>query len=391
MPEKISEMFLNTMFEYDGFGCCCAKDTENVAPDEPPKTTLKLYTDASKALRFSYVAKSGLCLTGKAGGVIDQNILGKLLSLPTGDIDKHIEFFKTYGFLVPLSSEEYESVDADVLLEVVNRIKATIRLMNAIGKRDYKKMLIHATYLLFAPVQQITTSVEIYETCRHKFNELLTSYNLFPDLSEEPEVFVDGTYSVQDSILGKKNPIDIEFYNAVRSGGATKITGSKDPWFKNTMAMYVGCQDADVELRSLIDFYYHFQTEVSAIKEVSFNCITPYTHIDENAFSDDIKTALLKVARIVVSEEINHNIRGIHPKYDGGKLTATWEVDTFIQAIYFSVFYMKAGIEIYKECENPNCKRDKFFLVDATRTNKRYCCDQCRNAAGAQRFRNRQL
>lgn len=391
MPGKTSEMFLNTMFEYDGFSCCCVKDTENVTPDEPPKTTLKLYTDATKPLRFSYVAKNGLCLTGKAGGVIEQNILGKILTLPTGDIDKHIEFFQTYGFLLPLSSQEYESVDAEVLLEVVNRIKATIRLMNAIGKRDYKKMLIHATYLLFAPVQQISTSIESYETCRHNFSELLYSYNLFPDLNREPEVFVSGTYSVQDTMLGNKNPVDIEFYNAVRSGADTKINGSKDPWFKNTIAMYTGCQNADAELRTLIDFYYHFQTEVSAIKEVSFTHITPYTHIDENSFSDTIKTALLKVARIVVSEEINHNIRGIHPKYDGGKLTATWEVDTFIQAIYFSVFYMKAGVEIYKECENPNCKRDKFFLVDATRTNKHYCCEQCRNAAGAQRYRNRQL
>ena len=95
-----------------------------MTPYEPPKTTLKLYTDATKPLRFSYVAKNGLCLTGKAGGVIEQNILGKILTLPTGDIDKHIEFFQTYGFLLPLSSQEYESVDAEVLLEVVNRIKA---------------------------------------------------------------------------------------------------------------------------------------------------------------------------------------------------------------------------------------------------------------------------
>ena len=57
---------------------------------------------------------------------------------------------------------------------------------------------------------------------------------------------------------------------------------------------------------------------------------------------------------------------------------------------YFSIFYMRNG-EMYKECENPNCKRDKFFLVEATRTNKHYCCEQCRNAAGAQRYRNRKL
>jgi hypothetical protein len=104
----------------------------------------------------------------------------------------------------------------------------------------------------------------------------------------------------------------------------------------------------------------------------------------------NIKEGLLKIARIVVAEEINYNIRGIHPKYDGGRLSASWQVDTLIQALYFSIFYMSAG-QIYKECENPSCKRDKYFLVEATRVNKKYCCPQCAKAAAAQRYRNRRL
>ena len=116
-----------------------------------------------------------------------------------------------------------------------------------------------------------------------------------------------------------------------------------------------------------------------------------YYNTDETTFSDNIKLALVRIARIVVAEEINHNSQGIHPKYDGSKLTATWQVDTLIQAIYFSIFYMKAGVEIYKECENPNCKRDKYFLVKTTRGNKRYCCEQCRGAASSQRHRNRNI
>jgi hypothetical protein len=104
-----------------------------------------------------------------------------------------------------------------------------------------------------------------------------------------------------------------------------------------------------------------------------------------------MKTALLKIARIVIAEEINHNIAGIHPKYEADKLAPTWQVSNLLQALYFSIFYMKPGVEIYKECKNPNCKRDKFFLVEATRTNKEYCCVQCSRAAAAQRFRNRKL
>ena len=391
MNEKISEIFLNSMFEYDGFSCCCTKDIENVAPDEPPKTTLKLYMDISKPLRFAYASRTGLNLTGKAGGVIEQNILGKILALPNDDIDKHIEFFQTYGFLLPLASDEYESVDVTTLLEFVNRIKATIKLINALGKKDYKKMFINATYLLFSPVSCINTVGGEYKTCRHKFNELLESYSNFPDLGTNPEVFAKGTYSVWDSIIDGDNSIDIEFYNAVRSGAETNIPGSKDPRFKRLMAMYTGCKDVDKEIRTLIDFYYHFQTEVSVIEDVKFNSIKPYSHIDVTSFTDEIKDALQKVARIVLAEEINHNIQGIHPKYDGGNLTASWQIHTLLQAVYFSIFYMKAGVEIYKECENPNCKRDRYFLVEATRSNKRYCCEKCRSAASAQRHRNRNI
>jgi hypothetical protein len=229
-----------------------------------------------------------------------------------------------------------------------------------------------------------------YSTCVHKFTQLLWSNNLFPDLTDVPEVSVTGKYSVPDTFLEKKNLIDIEFFNAVRSGANTNLTGSKEPLFKNLLAMYTGCRDLNEETRNLIDFFYHFQTEVSIFKDVKYGLIIPYSHIDENTFSEPMKAALLKVARIVVAEEINYNIRGIHPKYDGGRLTASWQVDNLIEALYFSIFYMRTG-EIYKECENPNCKRNKYFLVEATRENKKYCCPQCSNAAAAQRHRLRQL
>ena len=329
-------------------------------------------------------------MTGIAGGIHEKNILGKLLALPKGDIDKHIEFIEKYGFLYPLPENEYTAIEASDLMEIINRIKSTIRLYSCINKKDYKGVLIHVVYLLFAPVTELRIGDEVFSTCSHHFKNLLDSYNLFPDLSREPEVAANGTYSVDDAFLGKKNAVDISFYNAVRSGSDTNLQGSKDPWFKNLMAMYMGCKDVDEETRFLIDFFYHLQTEVSVIKEVYFGGFKSYTTFSEDALDDSFKKALLKIARIVVAEEINHNIRGIHPKYNGGKLTATWQVDTLIEALYFSIFYMRNG-EMYKECENPNCKRDRFLLVEATRTNKHYCCEQCRNAAGAQRYRNRQL
>ena len=51
----------------------------------------------------------------------------------------------------------------------------------------------------------------------------------------------------------------------------------------------------------------------------------------------------------------------------------------------------KESVELYKECENPNCKHEKYFLVPATVTNKKYCCSACANAAAQRRSRQRKM
>ena len=292
----------------------------NTSPNEAPTVTLKVCPNTSAQLLFSYAPKDGLNITGDAGGIQEKNILGKLLALPKGDVDKHIEFIEKYGFLYPLPVNEYTSVEASDLIDIINRIKSTIRLYSCINKKDYNGALIHVIYLLFAPVTELRIGDDVFSTCSHRFKNLLDSYNLFPDLSREPEVAANGTYSVDDAFLGKKNAVDISFYNAVRSGSDTNLQGSKDPWFKNLMAMYIGCKDVDEETRFLIDFFYHLQTEVSVIKEVHFSSFKSYTTFSEDVLDDSFKNAPLKIARIVVAEEINYNIRGIHPKYNGGRL-----------------------------------------------------------------------
>ena len=337
MNDKNFGISLNTMFQHEGYGCLCAKDTINTSPDEAPTITLKICPDTSRRLLFSYAPKDGLNMTGIAGSVHEKNILGKLLALPTGDVDKHIEFIEKFGFLYPLPENEYTAIEAKALIEIINRIKSTIRLYSCINKKDYKGVLVQVVYLLFSPVTKIQIAENAFSTCRHKFKQLIDSYNLFPDLSREPEVAANGTYSVDDTFLGKKNAVDISFYNAVRSGSDTNLQGSKDPWFKNLMAMYMGCKDVDEETRFLIDFFYHLQTEVSVIKEVHFGGFKSYTTFSEDALDDSFKNALLKIARIVVAEEINHNIRGIHPKYNGGKLTATWHRSP----LFFDFLYEK--------------------------------------------------
>lgn len=104
-----------------------------------------------------------------------------------------------------------------------------------------------------------------------------------------------------------------------------------------------------------------------------------------------MKSALVRIAKIVVSVEINHYISTIRPTIDSKTLEPEWRLNSLLEAIYFSIFYMKPGIEIYKECQNPSCKREVYFLVNATATNKKYCCPACANAAAQRRSRERKM
>lgn len=384
------EGLLQNMFSYNGYAAKCVKDVYNPDPSEPPKTTVKIVADPDRPLLFSYAPREGLFLSGAAGKKIEGNILGKLLSIPDNDVQRHIDFLETYGFFFPVSSDEYTAISGDDLCGIVNRVKATIRLMSAIAKRDYRSILICTSFLLFSQPLGVGPDATSLYSCRHRFTELLESYNHFPDYSQEPEAVVKGTITVQDT-MRSSYVLEYSFYQAIKSGTDTTLLGSNSRWYKNLTAMYVGCQEEDVSVRSIIDFFFHFQTEVSIFKEVDLRKLTPFKRFDENSITGEFQKTLLKVARIVLAEEINFNIAGIHPKYEPGSLFASWQVDTLLEALYFSIFYMKAGVEIYKECENPHCKRDKYFLVEATRGNKKYCCPQCANAAAAQRYRNREM
>ena len=393
MCEKSINSLLNNMFRFDSFSCSCRVDIKNVAPGvNTPETTLKLYSDINSPLMFSYADNIGLSLTGPGGGIHSGNVLGQLIALPNGDLDKHIAFINTFGFLFPLKPDTYLAIDASAFMNLINRIKATLRLMNAIaGRKNYPNMLKSIAYLLYTnPISIQTEDIE-YTTYIHPYTQLIDSFNQYPDINNNVEVFNKGTYSVDDTLLKRPNPISIDYFNAVRGGFGSAQPGTESPRFKHLFAMYTNLPDVGDELRAIIDFFYHYQTEVGVIREVHYDSIDFYSPKKGFDLSDEMKAALLKIAPSVLAAEINHNISGIHPKYDSYSLTPDWQVDNLLQGLYFSIFYMKPGVQIYKECNNPNCFRDKFFLITVTRKNKKYCCNACARAAASQRFRRRQL
>lgn len=387
-----SEIFVNNLFELDSYACKCEKDTKNVVPGEPPETTLKMYSLANHPIHFSYSDKDGLNLIGKQDRVIIKNILGQVLALKEGDSECYIKLIQKIGFVLPISFENYEAVDLKALIEIINRIKATISLMNAIdGKTVYEhiRMFNAMTFLLYRSPVRLNLEGGLYVSCQHGFNSLLQKPTPLRDFRGDYGSILDnGNFTVSDSISATgRAEVSSDLFNQIRMGNAGTVPGQGSSEYRNLFFAYTSALKEQADWALIVDFYMNYQNHVGIIDGVDLNEITYYDSTAGFSLNDELKTALPKVARMVLSKEINHNISNIHMQYDGEGLAPRWQIDTLLQALYFAIFYMKPGIKMYKRCANPNCKRDVFFLTDRTKTNKDYCCVQCRSAAGQRRRR----
>lgn len=392
MSSVFSEIFVNNLFELDSYSCKCEKDTNNIIPGEPPETTLKLYSLADKPIHFSYSDKDGLNLTGNQGRVIIKNVLGQILALKEDDADSFIRLISKIGFILPVSSSNYEAVELTALAEIVKRIRATISLMNAIdGKTAYEHIrLFNAmTFLLYSNPVQLDLESEKYSSCQHELYQLLHNPLPVRDFRGDHDSILDnGNFVVTDSVSSTgRSEISRDLFNQLQAGTLGTIPGQSSSEYRNLFFAYTSAMKVHSDWSFIVDFYMNYQNHVGIIDKVDIDQITYYDPHAQFSLTDELKEALPKAARMVLSDEINHNIRSIHMQYDGVGLAPRWQIDTLLQALYFAIFYMKPGVKIYKRCANPNCKRDIFFLTDRTKTNTKYCSTQCRSAAGQRRRR----
>ncbi len=392
LSSVFSEIFVNNLFELDSYACGCEKDTKNLIPGEPPETTLKVYTLVDKPIHFSYSDKDGLNLTGNQGRVVIKNVLGQILALKENDTDGFIRLINKIGFILPVSSSNYEAVELKALEEIVNRIRATISLMNAInGKtiQEHIRMFNAMSFLLYRDPVQINLEGENYNSCQHELYWLLHNPLPLRDFRGDYNNILDnGNFAVTDSISSTgRAEIPRELFNQMQAETLGTIPGQSSSEYRNLFFAYTSAMKEHSDWSFIVDFYMNFQNHVGIIDKVDIDQITYYDPHAQFSLTDELKGALPKAARMVLSNEINHNIRNIHMQYDGEGLAPRWQIDTLLQALYFAIFYMKPGIKIYKRCANPNCKRDIFFLTDRTKTNTKYCSTQCRSAAGQRRRR----
>ena len=155
--------------------------------------------------------------------------------------------------------------------------------------------------------------------------------------------------------------------------------GINDTLYRQVTIAYKNNNIQSRNLRLMIEFLFHYMHSVGVIKAVTFEGgIEYYGSPDFSKFDSQLKKVAVLIARLVLSGEINHNTRSIKPFYNPNSLEPSWKAPSLLSALYFSIFYMKPGSEIYRKCANPSCH--KYFLVKTSNSRKKYCCDNCRNA-----------
>lgn len=392
MPEIVENFYENNIFCLNSFACDCVEDIQHTSPGMPPVRTYKLQARQDKPLLFSYIAKRGLARIAKNGTSEEDNILGSLIALPDKKESNLFGFFQRNGFLFPINSANYESVDATVLYELICRIKATVELMTIANeiKKNYQKILHLTLYLMLSkPVYVKTDSLSVpYETCHHHFVDILAKADSM-QLSWErrQEEFNKDTYTVADTIISPSYEFDINEYNDIVSGTSLSGTVSCTPLYKKIVRLYC-CYDGTPMERKIIDFLFHLNHDIGQVLTYDMqNGLTFKGAADFSNPIDSMKAGLLEIAWFVLGEEINANLGGIHPEYNVQTMAPSWKIDSLLSAVYFSIFYLKPDLELYRPCANPRCGR--YFLVRTTSTRTMYCSDECRNRVMQDRYRKR--
>lgn len=374
MPQVKESFFENILFKFETCSCDCVEDIEHIAPDTEPISKFKLQALPNKPLLFGYAAKDGLVRIATNGTISERNILGTLIALANKPKKELITFLKENGSLFPISDEKYEPFSENKIYGIINRLKATIELMTASSeiKKDYQKICDLTIQLLLAEEFSINTSVmkTPYHSCHHSYIDLIK--NPPSQISDEhnQDNFDGETYFIKDSIYGTYK-LDISEYYEIE-GGYSRIPGYDPVFYINLTAAFLNLNTDDM-LKKITDFLFHYLHDMVQPQKMNF--------------SDKMKAALLEIAKFVIGEEINANLNGIHPIYNSKSMSPSWKVDSLLCAAYFSIFYLKPDLELYRPCDNPRC--GKYFLVKTTSTRNRFCSKECCNRVTQDRYRKR--
>lgn len=390
-----TENFFNLGTDYFSFvGQKCHFDIQkNDDSHIASKNILTISTDSNEKMYFSFSGNDGLCLTTEFGSIIQKNVLGKFLSLPANNAKELLEFFDKYGYFFKMTSNESNIVDFNQLIQVTYHIKAALLLMNALQQSsiDYDNILQLTLFLLLSPkVEMRITEKQTYTGYHESTIDIIDSVIATTDNSSYITIDNEDYYNIPDIVYGKPYNLRVDEYEDISTGEHFMYSypGIDDLRYKRITIAYKNSHHVSKIQRLVIGFLFHFMNTNGVVKNVTFDSGIEFYGEPNYNLDDQMKKALLLIAKYMLAQEINHHVSRMKPIYNPITLEPSWKAPNLLTTLYFSLFYMKPKSEIYRKCANPSCTN--FFLVKTSNSRKKYCCDACRNASNQRDYRLRQ-
>lgn len=377
--EKVENFFANNIFTFDSF-CCDGQITDAYPfPGESPIKVIRVKADQKKAIRFAFASKVGLVRLNEDGSIAESNILGKLLAVKGHKIENYLPFFERNGFLFPVSTKNYEAIGEIELQAIVERLQATLELMSTItdmSRTSYEKIVRLIFFHLFSPVVEIEPKDDRYKyiSSKHTYTRFLESVDTLEKDERLSDLFNNASFTFQDTI--GIITINSEFVDAMLNQKPPEEKYDND-LFARVFKAYCAPRNSLTKKNAIFnDFIFRYLYEVGMVNHVDLNATYYYQNeVNKDNFSNVLKKVALKVAKIIIRDEIDVNLRRVRPTYNIDKLEPAWKIDSLLSALYFGLFYMRPGMEIYRRCANPKCS--EFFLVSVSSQKKKYCCKAC--------------
>lgn len=390
----------------------------------------RLQVKASSCDRIFYAydsRKRGLVTTDSAyREVLDGNdVLTELCNLRL-DITKEpeplAEYFRKYGFFIPISDQNYAIYDFEELLKVLTRLQRMIDLLYELTcdfeKINYNHLFELTFYYILSDenasiVRDNKGSVNLQiQGFLHPYSNIWWKPDFLKIRAKLWPIFANGEdienlyesynpsehyYVIYDSFIGQDVELNrlewIQYIIDEEPIEPYQNQGRADEIAWEIAFHYLTVSKENIELRKVVDFLYHFNTEV-----IGINRITPDGRVEfereidlnnSQTFNDRYKKLLIEIAKSVYKSELDWGLKRIRPVCNAESFRPKWNISSFLTALYFSLFYFDSEYQEYRICENETCR--KWFSVPKSRRNKKYCNPECANLAAQRRFRRKKI
>lgn len=351
----------------------------------PPHQIVKICPIESRVLKFAYKSGEGLVQTNSTNKRI-QNLLGEFLKYDSDDYNELLSFFANYGFLFKTKIDVFQKVELKTINKIHNRLHALVDLINSVNdieNTDLRKIMELSMYLLFEDDWSLTLNTDETKTnAKHSLSLLIESSLDYPEKDRRLEIINKKTFKIDDALFG-----DIEFpdsiYREIINSHSTK-NGYDDFRFKAITNLYANYNFANESDKEHIHLLFNWFYKIGIPKELSYDGATYYDRYNYQALDDHIfYDYIMDFAKEIIKEELEHHLKDIKPLYDLNEMQPTWKVESLLDALYFSIFYLDSKTQMYRQCKYCGT----YFHVKRSNTTRIYCDKYCRNNAQQSRHR----